>query len=218
MNQLRMYGFSTLLAITANMLLWLAPLPAQAWTLGKDLNGIRVWSQPLSTGSGHEIKSEGIVNASPDKVVVLLTDYSISPSWRSKYLKAMDVMEHPAPDRWIIRVNSQPPWPLPVTHSIIETQVSKNDKTGEVTYSYRPRHDLMEKEGVKPLGTGEGEWRLTPAAEGKTSIVKVARMSITAPVPKWLIESMLYDGPYEELMGMRQKLTEAKYSAAAPTP
>lgn len=215
----RQHAFKPLTVLWSLLLLTVLPglihgARAADWELRKEEDGIRIWTRELSDGK-RELKVNMQVSQSPEAVKALLLDFPAATRWRSSYLKSMKQIDHPNPDTWLIRVDSQPPWPFKATAAIIEGKLHRDPKTGVITYNYRERHDLMQKQGMETNeGNMSGEWLLTPR-NGGTDLTNIVQMQINIPVPGFVLNRLIDNETLSEKQRLRQVLADPKYSRAA---
>ncbi len=188
---------------------------SSAWELRKEKDGIRIWTRELADGR-RELKVNMQVPQPPEAVKALLLDFQSATRWRSSYLKSMKQIDHPNPDVWLVRVDSQPPWPFKSSAAIIEGKIKQDAKSGTISYSYHERHDLMQQQGMETNeGSMSGEWLLTPR-NGGTDITNIVQMQINIPVPGFVLNRLIDNETLAEKQRMRQVLAEGKYSHSAP--
>lgn len=194
--------------------LMLLPLVAIAsdWKLGKDADGIRVYSRDAADG-GIEVKAETTVDAPLVSVMGLILDYDAATRWRSSMIKSMKVKDQPNDHTWILQVHAEPPWPLPANDSVIEAVVEA--KPEKVIYHYKERADLQPPDTKSAMGSMNGQWILKPVGNNRTSVTNVMLMKPSIPVPDWLIKRMIYSTPHEQLVKMGQVANESRYRPEA---
>ncbi|MGB7289168.1 MAG: START domain-containing protein [Candidatus Macondimonas sp.] len=194
--------------------LMLLPLVAIAsdWKLGKDADGIRVYSRDADNG-GIEVKAETTVDAPLVSVMGLILDYDAATRWRSSMIKSMKVKDQPNDHTWILQVHAEPPWPLPANDSVIEAVVEA--KPEKVIYHYKERADLQPPDTKSAMGSMNGQWILKPVGNNRTSVTNVMLMKPNIPVPDWLIKRMIYSTPHEQLVKMGQVANEPRYRPEA---
>lgn len=194
--------------------LMLLPLVATAsdWQLGKDADGIRVYSRDAADG-GIEVKAETTVDAPLVSVMGLILDYDAATRWRSSMIKSMKVKDQPNDHTWILQVHAEPPWPLPANDSVIEAVVEA--KPEKVIYHYKERADLQPPDTKSAMGSMNGQWILKPVGNNRTSVTNVMLMKPNIPVPDWLIKRMIYSTPHEQLVKMGQVAKEPRYRPEA---
>jgi hypothetical protein len=196
------------------IVLMVLPLVAAAseWQLGKDADGIRVYSRDAD-GGGVEVKAETTVDAPLVSVMGLILDYDAATRWRTAMLKSMKVKDRPNDHTWILQVHAEPPWPLPANDSVIEAVLEA--KPDKVIYHYRERADLQPPGTKSAMGSMNGQWILQPAGDNRTTVTNVMIMKPNIPVPDWLIKRMVYSTPHEQLVKMGQVVKDPRYRPEA---
>jgi hypothetical protein len=196
------------------IVLMMLPLVATAsdWQLGKDADGIRVYSRDAD-GGGIEVKAETTVDAPLVSVMGLILDYDAATRWRSAMIKSMKVKDRPNDHTWILQVHAEPPWPLPANDSVIEAVLEA--KPEKVIYHYKERADLQPPGTKSAMGSMDGQWILQPVGANRTSVTNVMVMKPNIPVPNWLIKRMVYSTPHEQLVKMGQVVKDPRYRPEA---
>lgn len=188
---------------------------ASDWQLGKDENGVRVYSRDQADGS-IEVKAETTLDIPLISVMALILDYEAATRWRAEMIKSMKVKEHPNERTWILQVHAEPPWPLPANDSVIEAVLEA--MPGKAIYRYKERADLQPAGTKSALGAMNGEWTLVPVNAQRTSVTNTMMMKPNIPVPSWLIKRMVYTTPYEQLIKMGEVAKEPPYQPNAVSP
>lgn len=176
--------------------------PASAWQLRQDDAGVRIWTQRTADGP-HEVKAQMTVPAAPERVLAVLQNYD-DIAWRGDMLEHMQVIERPSEDVMLLQVEADPPWPLSDSTSIVETRLSR-EADGTIVYAYRDREDLLPPDASRPPASLEGEWRLTPVAEG-TQVTHVVEARPNVAIPGWLLDRLIYRQPRDQFINLRKKL------------
>ncbi len=196
------------------IVLMVLPLVATAseWQLGKEEDGIRVYSREAN-GGGVEVKAETTIDAPLISVMGLILDYDAATRWRTSMLKSMKVKDRPNDHTWILQVHAEPPWPLPANDSVIEAVLEA--EPDKVIYHYRERADLQPPGTKSVMGSMDGQWILQPAGNNRTSVTNVMMIKPNIPVPDWLIKRMVYSTPHEQLVKMGQVVKDPRYRPEA---
>lgn len=192
------------------IVLMMLPLvaPASEWQLGKDADGVRVYSRDTD-GGGVEVKAETTVDTPLVSVMSLILDYDAATRWRSAMIKSMKVKGQPNDHTWILQVHAEPPWPLPANDHVIEAVLDA--KPEKVIYRYKERADLQPPGTNSVMGSMNGQWILQPVGANRTRVTNVMEVKPNIPVPNWLIERMVYNTPHEQLVKMGQVVKDPHY-------
>ena len=188
---------------------------AAEWHLGKDADGVRVYSRDAADGS-IEVKAETTLDVPLASVMALIVDYDAATRWRSEMIKSMKLKDHPNDQTWILQVHAEPPWPLPASDNVIEAVLYAEPE--QVVYKYKERPDLQPPGTTSALGAMNGEWILRPAGPQRTKVISVMFMKPSVPVPNWLIKRMVYNTPHEQMLKMGKVVQEPQYRPAAVSP
>lgn len=208
------------LAATGLMAILLVSTPAIAaddWTLGKDEDGIRVYSRVPETvnQTAREIRAVVEIEATPEALLSLVLDYPIAPEWRQS-IKEMTMYERIDDTNWFIKVVTDLPWPLSDREMVIKVELHRDAETGTIIYAFHGAGEFAETEAQRQETESlVGYFRFTPKENGRTEATYQSVFASPLPVPGWIIDRMIYSFPYNQMSEMRKRSSDKKYSQAS---
>ncbi|MBC3916735.1 START domain-containing protein [Undibacterium sp. CY18W] len=187
-------------------------MAAPEWTLAKDAEGIRVYTQAVAGSPLREFRGEVDIAATPEQVVRVLKDANSFRKWMpnvvvSELLKSSETDQHHYLENAV-------PWPLVNRDGVYHFMYSHSDEGGIAVTTVRvealPDY-LPKKDGKVRIPKSDGYWKIIPVASG----VKVIWQIHAYPggeIPAWLVNSTVIDTPFKTLKGLRNFLQpEAKH-------
>jgi ribosome-associated toxin RatA of RatAB toxin-antitoxin module len=70
---------------------------------------------------------------------------------------------------------------------------------------------MQPQQGLVRIKNMTGKWQLTPVENNKVKVVYEMNIDPGGKIPKWLVNAMLVDIPFNTLQKLRSIVKEAKY-------
>jgi len=178
------------------------------WELGKEKNGISVYTRVMKDSKLKEYMASCEVNATPEQLVAILYDIDNYVNWMAS-VKEAELLETDGKNIFYVYSEVKVPFPFDnrdqVTKSIIVDDPDSDKKTIEVEIipDYRP-----EKKGVVRVPFGEGNWEFIPLENGKTKINHRFGADPGGSIPAWVVNMFLVDTPVKTLEGLKEQVAE----------
>jgi hypothetical protein len=176
------------------------------WKLGKEKNGISVYTRMMEDSKFKEYKSIGRVEASPEELVELLMEVEEYTEWMDRVIIA-EMVKADRKDVFYIYTEVKVPWPFDNRDQVTKSLVTRDPESGVITLEvtivpgFRP-----EKDGVVRLTTGSGCWVFTPLENGNTEVYHRFGADPGGTIPAWVVNMFLVDGPYKNMIGIQKML------------
>jgi len=192
-----------------------AAFAADQWSLVKDDDGIKVFTQPVEGSSFVEFKGETDIDAGLQQCAGLVMSIPDMPKWMFGTVKAELVSSNSEQDRVLYMVQNAP-FPLKDRDLYVHNTLTQNpDKS--VVYAM----DLLpEKAGdskyvhVEKLRT---RVTLTALSANKTHVEYRAHVDPGGVVPSWAANLFVTDTPYNTLKEARNLLKSSQVSMSLET-
>lgn len=175
----------------------------EAWSLAKEAEGIKVYVRDVQDSPLREFRGEVQLKTSSDNVVRALRDAGAFRKWMpdvavSELLKATDTEQ-------FHYLDNKAPWPVSNRDGIYHfTYSHPGDGSVVVRVEAVPGY-LPVREGKVRIPQANGQWKLTPNAEG-VHVTYQMHANPGGSIPNWLANQTVVDTPYGTLKGLRSYL------------
>lgn len=184
------------------------------WSQASESDGITLYTRDASDSPIKEIKAVMIVDGTLSGITKLIMDADTTPDWffgvgESQVLKAIS-----SQDAWVRNV-IELPWPLDDRDVINQMKVSQDAATKRVTIELINQPDAIAPvDGVVRMAVAQGQWTLSPLADGKVEVMQVYKADPGGKVPEWVLNMFVLEGPVATFKGMREMLQKPAYQNA----
>ena len=199
------------------LLLSSAALSAQEdWELRRDEHGVQVFTREADNARFDEIRVETVVqNSSLDTVVAVLTDTPANPEWVAHCEEAYVVEEISATES-IVYTRTDLPFPFQDRWVVSRSQWQQNSETYQIrmqSSAVQNREVSGEQSGVR-VTDSRVSWRITPQKSGAIKIVNQTLLDPKTPLPGWLVQSFMLEGPLVTMQNFREMIQKPRYQDA----
>ena len=181
------------------------------WELKKSENGIQVFLRNTKNSAAKSFKGVMTVDGRLSSIVAVLEDIDSYPRWlfSCKSAKTLQQRSDTAVVNYIV---TDMPWPVADRDSIVGASRSQNksSKLIEIKLLAEPKL-IPEVAGKVRIETMQGRWLLRPAGPGKINVIYEMTVDPGGNVPKWIVNAMSVDLPFNTLSGIREVMKEDKY-------
>lgn len=178
------------------------------WELGKEKNGISVYTRVMEGSKLKEYMAVCEVDATPEQLVAILYDIDNYVNWMAS-VKEAELLEKDGENVFYVYSEVKVPFPFDnrdqVTKSVIVDDPDSDKKIIEVEIvpDYRP-----EKKGVVRIPFGEGNWEFIPLENGKTKVNHRFGADPGGSIPAWVVNMFLVDAPVKTMEGLKEQVAE----------
>lgn len=181
------------------------------WELKKSENGIQVFLRNTKNSAVKSFKGVMTVDGRLSSIVAVLEDIDSYPRWlfSCKSAKTLQQRSDTAVVNYFV---TDMPWPVADRDSIVGASRSQNksSKLIEIKLLAEPKL-IPEVAGKVRIETMQGRWLLRPAGPGKINVIYEMTVDPGGNVPKWIVNAMSVDLPFNTLSGIREVMKEDKY-------
>ena len=209
-------------------LLWGLLLPqfcfAGEWALAKDKNGIQVYLAEMKDSDIRQFKVQLTVDASLDTVIAVMNDAEACPRWFHQCHEHLVIKQISFHERYVYQKTD---FPFPVDDRIVishlkinqdsETKSIRVEMNSVADYCQTKNTDIcrkINKQDGTVVTKAAGFYLFQPLTDNKTRILFQYHMEPAGALPKWLINSLLVDAPFNSMDNLRRMLKLEKYQQA----
>ncbi len=200
------------------LLLLLATTGASAteWELARDRNGVKVWTREEPGFPISAFKAVTVVDSSLSGLVSLILDTDSVSQWAYRVLRIEVLSRDDAAATFIIRTETDFPWPLSNRDVVLAGQVSQDEKSRIVTVrsrstplgQYPPHPDFVRMPEMI------GDWIFRPLGHGKVEVTMIGRANPAGNIPFGVVSLIIHETPYQTLIGLRKIIGQERYQRA----
>jgi hypothetical protein len=197
-------------------LLFLAALGAhadEAWSLARDRDGIRVWTKEIPSYPIRAFKAEMTVKSSLGGLVNLIMDTENANRWVYRTDRIQLIKRDNEKATFVIRVETDFPWPLTNRDVILGGGVLQDEKTGTVTIQSAslPAGEYPENPDFVRMQDMAGTWIFRPIGNGWVEVTMLGRADPGGRIPTGVVNLIIHETPYRTMQGMRRIVGDARY-------
>lgn len=198
------------------LLLVTAGASAMEWELARDRNGVKVWTREEPGFPISAFKAVTVVDSSLSGLVSLILDTDSVSQWAYRVLRIEVLSRDDAAATFIIRTETDFPWPLSNRDVVLAGQVSQDEKSRIVTVrsrstplgQYPPHPDFVRMPEMI------GDWIFRPLGHGKVEVTMIGRANPAGNIPFGVVSLIIHETPYQTLIGLRKIIGQERYQRA----
>lgn len=177
---------------------------AEDWELVRDKNDIQVFNQEVDGSKFKRTKAVTRVKADIATLVNFLQDSENFPKWMWGARDTKALKNFSRSERLTYSVTNVA-WPQKDRDTIIHSKWERDSKSQVLrqVYSAEPGY-LPSDSNLQRVTRQEGEWRLRPVGNGEVEVTFISFVDMGRDAPKWLVQQMAMDMPFESLRRMRE--------------
>lgn len=183
------------------------------WQLARDRDGIRVWTRDIPNYPIREFKAVMIVKSSLAGLVNLILDTDNASRWVYRTDRIQLLKQDVESATFLIRVETNFPWPLANRDVVIAGQIAQEEKTGTVSiksHSVEVAEYAQDPDFVR-MPDMEGTWLFRPLGGELVEVTMIGRADPGGNIPSGVVNLIIHETPYRTMQGMRKVLGEARY-------
>lgn len=183
------------------------------WVLARDRDGIKVWTRDIPDYPIRGFKAVMTVNSSLRGLVNLILDTDNASRWVYRTNRIQLLKRDTEAATFIIRVETDFPWPLSDRDVVLDGKIVQDTKTGAVTIQshsvdsveYPKRPDFVRMPDM------QGTWIFRPLGKDLVEVTMLGRADPGGNIPAGIVNLIIQETPYRTMQRMREVLTEPKY-------
>ena len=185
-----------------------------SWRLNKHEEGIQVFLRDTSGSPLKSFKGSMMINGSLSSIISVLADTESYPRWLYNCRSAKNIKR--INDKQSVNyLVTDMPWPVADRDMIVSSTLTQNLKTKRVEIKLQAKPRLLPNVADKVrIEKMQGRWLLTPIAKNKVNIVYEMSIDPGGNIPKWMVNAMAVDLPFETLNKLRKISKQDKYASA----
>lgn len=190
------------------------------WQLAKQEEGIQVYVRDNPNSSLKVFR--GVVTLSATKLsslVAVLDDVNIMPQLLHN-CKSAEILKKDDKLSTTLYIVSKMPWPVKNRDSVVHSVMTQDKNTKKVLIRMRSNPKAVPlKKGMVRVQAMSGYWEFMPVIAGGVNSKKVKvtyELSIDpgGNLPKWLVNTLAVDFPFNTLKNLRQLVKKTAYRNA----
>lgn len=195
---------------------------AESWRLDKDEGGIKIYTRSIQGSAIREIRGEVTINSSLDSLMAVFDDIQGFPEWNHKSSKAALLKRVNQREQYHYQ-NIKMPFPVADRDLILRSQIIQSNNsvivrsTAVANYckkSLLKSCQMINKSKNINVIKSTGRHEFIPQKNGDVSVIWHQHVEPAGKLPKWLVNSLLIDVPYNTLNKLRKQVKKKKYKQA----
>jgi len=184
------------------------------WVLSKKSGAIKVYLRDTPGSAIKSFKGEVSVPANLTSLVALIDDTKVYSQFFYQCKSAKNIKEVGNTQSYKYIVTAMP-WPVKDRDTIVHSVISQNKNTKQVEIKMKaaPAHMPLKKGKVR-IKKMPGRWLLTPEKNGMTKVVYEMTVDPAGSLPKWLVNTMSTDMPFNTLKNLQVLIKKPVYQSA----
>ena len=200
-------------------LLFSSTLKAEnTWQLTKQEEGIKVYERGNPNSPLKVFRGVMILPATKlSSLVAVLDDVNAMPKLLHDCQSARIISEVKNKSSTLYLVTKMP-WPVKNRDSVVYSVITQDKKTKKVLIKVQSKPKAVPlKRGMVRVQTMSGYWEFMPVGEKNSGKIKVTYELSIDPggnLPKWLVNALAVDFPFNTLKNLRQLVQQPAYKNA----
>ena len=181
------------------------------WYLEKEEDNIQVFVAETKGSALKSFRGVVTVDSSLDSVLSVIADASSYPRWLFNCKRA-ETIKRVGENEIYNHIVTNMPWPVIDRDSVVHSITTKNISTKQVIIKFVAKPEMIDKSPKTVRITKmQGLWELTPLDNGKLKVFYQMSVDPGGSIPKWLVNSLVIDIPYNTLNNLRRIAKESQY-------
>jgi len=183
------------------------------WELVKDEDGIKVYTRSIEDSKIKEFKGVTNIKSSIDSLLAVLNDTEASHKWVHNCKDPLKLSQISFSEGYIYQVINFP-FPAQDRDIILHSKIDQDPDTKEVTVNLKSVPDYISETNKVRITKSTGSYNLKPVSNDTIEVTWNHHTEPSGSIPKWLVNSLLIDTPFETLRNLRKIVQEEKYQKA----
>ncbi len=176
------------------------------WTLAKNQDGVIVYTRKSENSPVKEFKVLTTINTNLETIVKILCDPDKFPEWQVNCEYAT-MLKKVNENEFYNYFRADLPWPFSDRDMIVNFKYNVDYEKKEFVAISKTKPDFISrKKGLKRLEKGNGVWKIKEI-DNKVHIMYKFAGDPGIPVPAWLINMFLVDGPFKSFCNLKTYAT-----------
>ena len=175
----------------------------EEWTLKIQQDGIAVYTKKVAGSRIDAFKATTMISAEYEKVKEVILDYPNYPKWYQDY-KTGEILEQLNQDKIIVRFVIDAPFPIKDRDSVNRVSVQQTDEQIKVTLESAPTFIPHNNKQIR-MTVSSGQWTLEKEGN-QTRVTLEYHADPEIPVPSWVSNRYVVQGPAKSLSNLRERL------------
>jgi hypothetical protein len=185
----------------------------ESWSLARERDGIRVWTREISGYPIRAFKAEMTVKSNLAGLVNLIMDTENASRWVYRTDRIQLLKRDNEKATFVIRVETDFPWPLTNRDVVLGGSVVQEEKTGTVTIQSNslPAGEYPESPDFVRMPDMAGTWMFRPIGNGWVEVTMIGRANPGGNIPAGVVNLIIHETPLRTMQAMRRVVGEARY-------
>ncbi len=179
------------------------------WQKINEKNGISSYSLVIPGSKLVAVKGDSIINGPAEKLYAVLIDDEHLKDWVDR-LKVSKVLENVSDKEDVMYQEYDLPWPLKNRDFVFRGKVYR-DLQGKVHLEVKSEDHPNAPPSAGVRGETYGEYIITPLGKDKCKLEIEIFSDPKGKIPKWLINYIQKDWPYETISSIEKQMEMAYY-------
>ncbi|MFI5220682.1 MAG: hypothetical protein ACHQK8_00035 [Bacteroidia bacterium] len=184
------------------------------WQLKKYENDIAIYAREVQGSGFKELKAVTSFHSNLSGLVAIVKDIPATPDY-VHHCKQAYIVSSRGDSEITFYQETYVPWPMSNRDVVILYKIKQDKRSKTVII------EAMGIQGIKPLVEGNvripelrGYWKFSLKKDGSVSGEYCLYLDPGSPIPDWLTNMFLIDGPFYTISKMKTLVTEKKYQDA----
>jgi hypothetical protein len=188
-------------------------MPEERWELATDRDGIRVWTREVPGSPLRAFKATMVVRSSLSGLINLIMDTDSAPRWVYRTDRIQVLKRDDARGSFVIRVETDFPWPLSDRDVVVAGQVAQDERTGTVSIISRSvtGPEYPPDPSFVRMPEMEGSWIFRPLGAEMVEVTMLGRADPSGAIPPGVVNLIIDVTPFETMRAMRRMLADPRY-------
>ena len=178
----------------------------QAWSLAKEKEGIRVFTQDSSYSGFKMFRGEVQLRANFERTLEFLKDAKIATEWLHDCIESR-LLESFSSSHYTVYQAIKAPWPVHDRDYVLDIRVNRSESIRKAVIQVKglDRPDLVPLKNKRVRVTELiGTWTVTETAENSVEIIYQTEANPTGKIPAWLANAFVVDQPFNTLLNLKK--------------
>ncbi len=177
----------------------------QAWSLAKDKQGIKVFTQDSRYSGFKMFRGEVLLDSNLENALEFLKNVEQATLWLHDCNESK-LLESITENHYRVYQVIKAPWPVNDRDYVLDIQVKRSPPEGKAVIEVfgLDRPDLASTSGKRVRVTElHGVWTLIEQSEDSVKIIYETEANPTGKIPAWLANAFVVDQPYNTLLNLK---------------
>ena len=182
------------------------PVTAQSdWNLGKETDGIKVYTRKVPGHKLKEVKAVATIYANIKAIEAIIADFDNHSNWVDN-CAVSEVVERKDNGECFYYNTYTTPWPAKDRDAITHiTFGERSDEEVNINFNGDPDF-LEEKEDYVRVPYSTGSWHLSRVDQNITELTYKIHVDSGGSIPKWMVNELILKSPYRTMKNLKKKV------------